>query len=267
MAMMRKLKLFILNLRDIFRIAAIIPDRDLFRFYFTFYPFNGNRLTSIRIRSLGNKKIWIRRSAIIDRDVIKYVFYNQYHLPLQDLSGKNAIILDLGCNIGLTLLHFRQLFPKAVLIGYETDLENYEIAQKNTASLVQCRIHNQAVWTEATNVNYAATGDEDAYHIDVKKLSAGSSKTKMVTAVAIRDILKENGLTWIDYLKMDIEGSESDIFLASELDWLSHVNELNIEIHGADGMEAIQKLLMKNGFYCQKDSKHPALLHALRNSI
>src|ERR1700704_3274168 len=110
--MIRRIKLVLLNFLDIFKIGKAVRWEDLFSYYFTFYFHNPKKLTGISIKNLAGRKIYVRRGSIIDRDVIKYVFYNQYHLPSKKLPDQ-SIILDLGCNIGLTIVHFNKLYPDA----------------------------------------------------------------------------------------------------------------------------------------------------------
>ena len=50
-------------------------------------------------------------------------------------------------------------------------------------------------------------------------------------AVTIGKILKRSGYKEIDILKLDIEGSEKEVFSNDYEDWLSKVNILIIELH------------------------------------
>jgi FkbM family methyltransferase len=266
--MARKLKLFILNLLDIFHIFKIVPFRDFYSFFSTFYLQDSQKLIRIGIRPLNNKRVCIRRGSIIDRDVIKYVFYNQYHMPLSPLRPE-AFILDLGSNIGLTLLHFKETYPHSNVMGYEMDKSNFEVALSNTRGLEGCSLYNLAVWKESAIVKYDADDYEDAFSVIAASDNSQLGKTsiKAAEAVTIDSIIEHHKLTKIDYLKMDIEGAEKDILLETPCEWLSIVQQLNIEIHDHNFCNEITKFLEDRGFRCRKDRVHSCLVRATREKL
>ena len=254
----------LLNFLDIFRISKSVLWKDLPSYYFTFYLYNPKKLIGIRIRNLAGTKIYVRRGSIIDRDVIKYVFCNQYHLPLQELPDK-SIILDLGSNIGLTLIHFKKLYPGANVFGFEMDRENFEIALHNISGLQHCWLFNEAVWTKNGEVKYSETDFEDGFNIINDESIPAKKKLKVVQATTIDQIILEHSLTRIDYLKMDIEGAEKNIFTETSCDWLDIVQQLNIEGHDATFLGEIIKILQMRGFICLEDKAHKSLVRAYRN--
>ncbi len=263
--MARKLKLFILNLLDVSHIFKIVSFRDFLSFYFTFYLQDHQKLIRIGIRPLNNKCVSVRRGSIIDRDVIKYVFYDQYHLPLLPLQ-REAVILDLGSNIGLTLLHFKLIYPQSTVMGYEMDKNNFEVALSNTLGLEGCSLYNLAVWKENITVQYNADTYEDAFSIIAAsdKNHRGKTSIKVAQAVTINSIIEQQKLTKIDYLKMDVEGAEKNIFLETSCEWLTIVQQLNIEIHDHNFCDAIIKVLEARGFTCRKERVHGCLVKAAR---
>jgi FkbM family methyltransferase len=50
-----------------------------------------------------------------------------------------------------------------------------------------------------------------------------------VRAVTIETLMKENGLSTIDFLKVDIEGAEKEVF--QNCSWIKHVRVMAIELH------------------------------------
>ncbi|MBL6449153.1 amino acid adenylation domain-containing protein [Fulvivirga sp. 29W222] len=65
----------------------------------------------------------------------------------------------------------------------------------------------------------------------------------------LSDIIKENNITRIDYLKVDVERSELDVLLGiDEEDW-SKIRQIVLEVHDIDDhIERIESLLKKHGF-------------------
>lgn len=262
--MIRRIKLLLLNFLDFFRIIKAVEWRDLFSYYFTFYLFNPTKLTGIRIKNLDGENVFVRRGSIIDRDVIKYVFCNQYHLPLHKLADQ-SMILDLGSNIGLTLVHFKKLYPRAHVFGYEMDKDNFQIALRNISTLRDCQVFNNAVWSSPGEVQYRGVDCEDAFNIVNRESITAKEKIKTAQAVTIDQIIAEHSLTRIDYLKMDIEGAERNIFGETSCDWLDIVQQLNIEGHDTVSFNEIIKVLQARGFSCIEDKEHKSLVRAFRS--
>lgn len=210
-----------------------------------------------------NHSIKIRKH-FIDKEVVEYVLYDKYHLPPIEISlGDNSIILDLGSNIGLTIAHLKQLYPKAIIFGYEMNTENYLLAKRNTKAYTDVHVYNNAVWTENTIVEYSGNSNYDAYSISHQK---NNEHTIKIQGVTIMDIIKQHKLKKIDYLKMDIEGAEKDILNQQDLSWLQYVNSLNIEMHinEEEEINTYINILNKNGFHAWKDDKHWSSIKAIR---
>jgi hypothetical protein len=66
---------------------------------------------------------------------------------------------------------------------------------------------------------------------------------------------------------MDIEGAEEDILKNDDLTWLQYVKALNIEMH-LDEHESVEyyiNILEKQGFKAWKDTKHWSSIMAVKN--
>ena len=79
-----------------------------------------------------------------------------------------------------------------------------------------------------------------------------------VSAVSISDLIAEYKLPRIDILKMDIEGSEYEVFDKSCLKWLDKVEMVITEIHDdiREGCSArVLKYMKEKGFGCERRSE------------
>jgi FkbM family methyltransferase len=215
----------------------------------------------MEIKTIANQKVFIRRRSIIDRDVIKYTLYKQHHLPLNPLRGE-AIIVDLGTNIGLTVKHFRFLYPDSSIYGFEMDKSNFEIALLNNPASSGTHIYQLAIWIQRGEVTYSKNKNEDAYR--VINVQQENNQVVKVESVTMQDIITTNQLKNIDYLKIDIEGTEKDILLEKDLEWLSIVRELNIELHDKTFIAPAIRILELHGFKCHKDAGHAMQIRAIQ---
>ena len=78
---------------------------------------------------MGEFRLRLRANAGADAFIFSEVFEHEYYrLPMTDAP---KTILDLGANIGLTLIYFERHFPQAVLAGVEPIRSNFDILQEN----------------------------------------------------------------------------------------------------------------------------------------
>ena len=259
---MLKLKEGINIIKDMLVLITLVRFSEMHRlFNASRSPGSLAQKVDIRLKILGGKTIQVRKGNISDRRVLKYVFYHKFHLPPIDLSHQ-CTILDLGANIGLTVLHLKHLYPDSRILAYEMDQDNFLLAQENCGDSENCTIVNQAVWVEEGNVGYDASGSEDAFHIVSKENGAQTADKiiKEATATSIPLIIDKYRIDKIDYLKMDIEGAETSIFNNSDLSWMEIVKCFNIEVHSEEFLHAGAEILTAQGYKCWKQRGPHAII-------
>ena len=204
-----------------------------------------------------NHAVLIRRDTV-DIGSLWCALIEQYHRPPVAL-GSAPVILDLGSNIGLTMLDLKTEYPDARIIGVEMDHENYLMAQENTRNLLNVDVINAAVSISNGVVKYCKAANADAFRI--QEDGKGACLVE-ISALTIGDIMKQYNLHHIDYLKMDIEGTETALF-SHDISWLAVVQSLNIEVHNG-GLEQFISKLADNGFEAWKDTHHWSSVLAVR---
>jgi FkbM family methyltransferase len=217
---------------------------------------------------INNKHSIVLRKNETDQEVFLATFVEKYHRSTINL-GPAPVIIDLGCNIGLTILDFKQEYPSATIIGVEMDEENYDLCKTNTSQLTGCSLFHAAIWKENGFINYKGI-DEQSY--TVEKDSFGQSGT--VRCMTMDALLKENNIQQVDYIKMDIEGAEKALLLeSSEKAWLKHVKYLSIEVHDLPEADhtalgkSLQSELQSNDFIVYKSAMHISSLFAINKSL
>ncbi len=247
--------------------------------FFRFYPVTGNIRETIKLIQSGkaNKETRVKifgkteiklRGKSTDLSVLESTFIHKHHRSPFDL-GVSPVIVDLGSNIGLTLLDYYYEYPQAKLIGVEMDAENFKLLQFNTATIKNCEIINAGIWKENGEISYSGA---DAQSFSITEKNSGSkNKTRAIT---IDSLLDSYTISKVDFLKMDIEGAEAQIFLDSDFNkWASRVNILSMEVHGASGFtsealfEKISYCLQQAGFIVFKSSIHWSSLFAVKKNI
>jgi len=215
---------------------------------------------SLRIRQLGGHSIFCRPGTT-DNYVLWDTFVKQYHLPPIKLRS-DCIIVDLGSNVGYTVVHFAYLYPKAKILAVEMDKDNLQFAVRNIHSFKsRCELIHAAIWSSNGQITYG--GDEEWGFRILDKNSDCHSTDRKAPARSLDSIFSEYNLNRVDYLKMDIEGAEDRVFQGS-LDWMDRVKSMKIEIHPPASIEACRNILDYHGFKCKNDDHHPSCLVAIR---
>jgi FkbM family methyltransferase len=158
-----------------------------------------------------------------------FVFYEIflekcYFIPPEWL-GKVSTIIDLGANIGMTALYYKNyLYPDAKYICVEASKQNIVVLKKNvsyTPSIIvlEGAIDYQSGWVTFDDQKAAWGG----------AITNNSQGTK-VKSYTIDEICSQNNIEVIDILKVDIEGGEADL-LQKANQWLHKVRCIIIEIH------------------------------------
>jgi FkbM family methyltransferase len=243
--------------------SHIVSFSDTFKFlYFGANKASNDDLMTVTVPSLGERRVFLRKNSTTDREVFKYVFYNQYHLPKVKLPDA-PVILDLGTNIGLTVLHYKTLYPQSRIFGFEMDEANHRLALKNCEGLTDCLITNKAIWTATETIQYDMDSEgSDAFSITNHAEILHQPKT--VNAITLNDVVKQFNLKRIDFVKMDIEGAEIPILADAHIEWLDVVQNIDVELHANEHIQPTMDFLRNKGFSCVLDTKHWSLVRATR---
>ncbi|BAY74461.1 methyltransferase FkbM family protein [Nostoc linckia NIES-25] len=202
-----------------------------------FYKFAG---LSIFIKLLGKKglaevkipgnqqKFYLRKGT---SDIAVFTSIYAFNEFKSDFSvSEKGVILDCGANIGISTAYFAEKYPHALIIALEPSLASFELLNKNTQSYKNVICLQAAVWNENCELFLQNPQDEDwALRFGESKNSSGD----LVKAISIKELMHQYNINKIDVMKIDIEGSEKDLFSLNFQDWIYSVNTYLIEFHDA----------------------------------
>ncbi len=140
-----------------------------------------------------------------------------------------SVIVDVGGYIGLSAAFFAHRYPEAMIIAIEPDAQNFELLTLNTARFPNVHAVRAAVWKESGTISLTDPGS-GAWGLQVSESYAPVTGGDLIRAVTIDEIRKEFGLDRIHLLKVDVEGSEKEIFSTAD-SWISSVDAICIELH------------------------------------
>ncbi|MEX1203413.1 MAG: FkbM family methyltransferase [Ferruginibacter sp.] len=181
-------------------------------------------------KSTRKKIRFFLRNNGTDPGIFGQVFIEkQYDYPI---SFEPETILDLGANTGLSALYFAERFSKAKIVGLEVDEENFKTALQNTKDCSRIKIMQKGIWNKDTFLEIIdSTANKDSFMVKESHVNSSTS----IEATTIETILKQEGWATIDILKIDIEGSEKELFSSNYEQWLPFTKVIFVEVH--DGMK------------------------------
>lgn len=147
------------------------------------------------------------------------------------------VVVDCGANAGFASCWFASRFPRARVIAFEPFGDTADLCRRNLAPYgARAELHAKAIWSgKARLVLEARRGHE--WGVQVREALPGEPGD--VDAIGIADL----GLPRIDLLKIDIEGSEEQVFGVGAEAWLPTVGAIAVELHGPARERAFQQAL------------------------
>lgn len=171
------------------------------------------------------------RGGTYDFHTFRQVFvYKEYNFEMP-ISPK--VIIDGGGNIGLASVFFANRFNEARIICIEPDTSNFDVLQRNTKPYNRVTCVQAGVWHRPANLQVV---DQGYGHWGFMVKEVAPSEPDSIYSVSISQIMQEHNLVEIDLLKLDIEGSEKEVFTENYSDWLPKTKVLVVELH--DRMKA-----------------------------
>lgn len=145
-----------------------------------------------------------------------------------DISFEPRRIIDGGANIGLTSIFFANKYPNADIISIEPDTDNFHLLQKNTSVYEKVKPENSAIWNRKAFLKVVDNGwGTDGYNV----VEVPADENLSLIATSVTEIMIKNNWDEIDILKLDVEGSEKEIFSNGYEFWLPKTKVLIVETH------------------------------------
>ena len=178
--------------------------------------------------------VWMRLNST-DLATLLQIFRNrEYEF---DVDGNVDVIIDGGANVGYSAVYFALKYPEARIIAVEPHPENFALLQKNIERFPNIEALQAALWYKDEPVGLWDP-EEGAWGFRVKQGTAASTETTeevagsdlLISGVSIDAILSRYELGSIDILKLDVEGSEKEIFEHAD-SWIDSVRVIVAELH------------------------------------
>jgi len=165
----------------------------------------------------------------------------EYYLPPRFQPN---VILDIGSNIGASVLYFHRRFPEARIVGFEPHPDTFAILEKNVAGLPRVSVLNCGLG--ATNAQITVPGESINFGaFSTKGRRRGQAADRANVECEIRrldDVLREMRIDRVDLIKMDCEGAEADVFAGLSPQILDQCQWIVGELHDASAFALLARL-------------------------
>jgi FkbM family methyltransferase len=224
-------------------VARLVPPNYL-------YPAN-----SWRWVTRGGSRLRLDISDVVDHGVY-FDMHEEGAAALLDLAKPGMSVLDIGTNIGATLLQLaRRVGPNGGVQGFEPDPTNYAKASRNLL------MNRWAAHAKVANVGLGtASGTLKMFQVNAKNrgmnrilpdaVAPAGAKSVEVSVRVLDEFLEEAGITKVDLVKIDTEGFELNVLrgadkLLREMRPVLFIelDERNLSEQGASARELVALLL------------------------
>lgn len=204
------------NFLNCINLFGIVKGID-YTFFARYYPYF--RIMPKRY----DKPMYIRWNTSDYSTYAQVIDSEEYRNPFEQKDVK--VIFDLGANIGLTSRYFANTYPEATIISIEPESTNYKTLQKNISGFENIHSFNCGIWDKSCFLKIVdSTTEKWAFQV------VESEEETPIRAVSIDELMNQYNFDYIDILKIDIEGSEKQIF-EQVGEWITKVSTIMIELH------------------------------------
>ena len=170
------------------------------------------------------------RMPSADIKVYEKVFLEQEYRF--EILSPPRIIVDAGAHIGLASVYFANRYPAARIIAIEPEKDNFELLKKNVAPYRTITPVHAGLWSDNHDISlFDPSGGSWGFATSENTDSASIGRfCHTVSGITVERLMEDFKIDRIDILKMDIEGTEKELFNDSS-SWLANVDALIIELH------------------------------------
>ena len=209
----------------------------------------------------SKSNVWVRPFSS-DLKVYHQIFKEDSYKCVIDIYNQlfqkaPSIVIDCGANIGFASIYFHSHYPDAKYILIEPFHDNIESIKLNTndSGLLNCKIIEGAIWNTDTQLSLSRDF-RDGEEWSIKAIPA-QPESQSINGICLKTLVHQQKKI-IDILKIDIEGSEVQLFEDKDYagEFLRQVKCLVIEIHDEFKIrEKIYQILIENKFFFYENNE------------
>lgn len=214
--------------------------------YFRIYFFPDGKNHQLHFR---NGTILLAGKNSSNLGIINEVFFYQDYLK-HFKSTNPQIIFDIGANVGYFTIFAKSHFPSAKVYSFEPFAQSFELLNEQIKlnKLSNVFTFKKAVAQKTGTAELSIVGDCGENTL-VKTTKA--REVSKIETISLEDVFNKENIENCDFLKIDCEGSEYEIFYNLPKHLFSKIKHLAMETHNLDqqqfNREALASFLKNQG--------------------
>ncbi|QIF03894.1 FkbM family methyltransferase [Roseimicrobium sp. ORNL1] len=194
-------------------------------------------------------------------ETLKYLFYEIFMRQSYYFKAhrEDPVILDCGSNIGMSVLYFKSLYPKARITAFEPQPTAFHCLQETIQrnQLADVTAHAKALANETGEIAFYTKDESPGSLLASRMKERTSERCQMVSATKLSEYITGP----VDFMKLDIEGGEQDVLIdLVESGKIQFIEQMAIEYHHhiipeQDTLTSFLSLLESSGFGYQIEGK------------
>ena len=183
-------------------------------------------------------------------------FFENYFLKLNTPDKRfeiksNDTIVDIGAHVGYFTILAAKNANLGTVYSVEPHKESIELLKKNLElnNLKNVETINAAIAKTTGRISLYIDKNDQIGNTIIKKNNQNLSEN--VNALSLEDFMNNNQIEKIDFLKMDCEGAEFEIFYNLDKELLKKIKKISAEIHEYNetvSLEELKEFFEKNNF-------------------
>jgi FkbM family methyltransferase len=178
---------------------------------------------------------------------------NAYTQPDIPQIVEDAVVVDLGANIGMFSLFAAKLSPRVQVHAFEPAPGTFALLKRNVLannlSNVQC--HKCAVSSKTGKQTlYIDVGSTADTTVASRVKEPATVTTQEVDCLTLDDLFTRCGISRCNFMKVDVEGAEFEIFAAASRQTFDKIDVIAMEYHEHEDRrhEELSELLESHGY-------------------
>lgn len=182
--------------------------------------------------------------------------------PKEIASRQMGNVVDIGANVGYFSLALFSQHPQARVIAYEPMANNFRLLQDYTGRYPDFNwtVVNEAVSSEAGTLKLHFDGSDSFTTAATVLGNTAQPDVAEVHCTTLEQLVQDQGLDTIDFLKLDCEGSEYAILYGASPEVLGKIKAMSVETHNSnqqgENIAALSKFLQDRGFGVVQKRSH-----------
>ena len=166
--------------------------------------------------------VWVLKEAVLERQ------YERASVAIQD----GWTIIDIGAGIGDFAIGVAHAHPRANVFAFEPFPESFALLQENLRlnSISNVKAFPLAIGNTSGTMQLTLATPEPVQHRTVGT-TTNTTTGITVTSTTLDQVFAEHKLAACDYLKMDCEGAEYEIFFGMNPATLKKIRHICLEHH------------------------------------